>query len=112
MIRHPEGAVKFIYNLKKAATPGTAFYMIFNGTTGQFKFIVNEDFKIEENDKERLWQFIVDVTNIKTNENYTGHTFWSPYGALHFPSAPNSHGFLFDNYWHAYAYTLKLKKAV
>jgi hypothetical protein len=111
-MKHPEGAIKSILDFKKAAIPGAVFYMIFDRTSWtKFRCIVNEDFKITEDHKNCRWYFDMDVTDMKSQTTHPHHQFWSPYGDLHFPVSSGGCGFLFDNYWHAYAYGLKLRKS-
>jgi hypothetical protein len=114
MIHHPKGAIKSIFDFKKAAVPGAVFYMIFNynkRALNNYRFTINNTFRINEDHANRRWVFNVDMINVDTQEEAPDHQFWSPYGNLHFPTVRGECGFLFDNYWHAYAYKLRSKKS-
>jgi hypothetical protein len=113
MIHYPKGAIKSIYNLKKAAVPGAVFYMIFfDSYIAKYRWHINENFKIQEDHVDRRWRFKVDTTELAPHhtERYEKHHFWSPFGDLNFPTTAGKYGYLFDNYWHVYAYELKLKE--
>ena len=111
-MKYPEGALKTILELKQAAVPEAVFYIVFDREPRNktFKFLIPKGFKIKGDHVNRRWIFDVDVLDLDTNYKHREHTFWSPYGDLHFPTK-NKPGFLFTNYWHAYAYRLKLERA-
>jgi len=111
-MKHPEGAIKSIYDFKKAAVPGAVFYIIFNDKNmdyrgNKFKWFINENFLLEEDHANHRWDFYVDAFVLDSDRVLRKECFWSPYGDLHFPRPKGICGYLFENYWHAYAYSLK-----
>ncbi len=108
-MKHPEGALKTIKELKEAAVPGAVFYMIFDSPTVGFKVTITESTTIRSG--QGKWRFTAHSMDMENKSEWDGHEFWSPYGDLHFPTTVGHCGYLFANYWHAYAYALKCEKA-
>jgi hypothetical protein len=108
---YPEGAIESVFDFKKAAVPGAVFYVIFNDKTNdKFKWLINENFELVEDHASHRWRFNVDSFRLGSDEGCRNNNFWSPYGNLHFPRGAKIRGYLFGNYWHAYAYGLKCKE--